>query len=469
MSGSAGFLARGHALARRAPGFLRHELWDFEPEPRTLQARALWLLRFAAIVGQGFVRDQLLLRASAMAYFTAVSMLPMLAVIVAIGGALGVRNNLAEVAVARLTAVLTDNVAGIGSAEAFRELLLSYIRSVDFGGLGTLGAVALFGITVFALGNIERALNQIWGVRVARPWARRFPDYLAVLIVAPLSLGTALSLGASLESQWMLQLLRESPFFGALYDEGLSLAPTLILAAGFAFVNWFLPNTRVRASAAILAGVATAFLVELAQSLFLRLGIGIASSNALFGSFAALPVLFAWIYTFWAIVLFGAELAFAYQNLRNYRDEVRGQEPGPAEREAIGLRIAVEIAAAFREGRGALQDQALSEALGVPVRAVRGVLAELLRAQLIAASGGGELEGAYQLARPAEGIHVGDVLRALRGERSAERAARDPVVALALQQIDQNARAGPAGNTLAELLAARAGVAASSAGAGSSR
>ncbi len=457
MSASAGLLARGSALARRAPAFLRGELWDFEPEPRTLQSRALWLLRFAVIVAEGFVRDHLLLRASGLAYFTAVSMLPMLAVIVAIAGALGVHQNLAEVAIERFTAVLTDGVEGIGSAEGFRAQLLSYIQGVDFGRLGTLGAVALFVLSVLGIGNIERALNKIWGVTERRPWARRFPDYLAVLIVAPLSLGSALSLGASLESQWMTQRLLQSPIFSAIYDEGLRYAPTLVLAAGFAFLNWFLPNTRVRASAAILAGVATAFLVELAQGLFLRLGVGVARNNALFGSFAALPVLFAWIYTFWAIVLFGAEMAFAYQNLRHYRDEVRAREPGPAEREAIGLRIALEVAAAFRDGRGALQDQALGEGLGVPVRAVRSVLAALSRAAIVAPRGGDAPIGAYQLARPAEDIHVVDVLSALRGERSPELALRDPAVSAALQQLDRSAAEGPGAQSLAALLASGGG------------
>jgi membrane protein len=451
---SASAVARARSVARRVPGFLRHELWDFEPEPRTKQARLLWLLRFAVIVAQGFVRDQLLLRASALAYFSAVSLLPLLAVIVAIGAAFGAGDEFAAIAVARLTAVLTEQVQGISSPDAFRDQLLGYVRGADFGGLGTLGALALFALTVLALGNIERALNQIWGVREARALPRRFADYLAVLIVAPLSLGAALSLAAAFESQALVQWSLQFPWMRSLHEHGLAFFPTLVLAAGFAFVNGFLPNTRVRLGAALIAGLATAFAIEAAQGLFVRFGIGVARSNALFGSFAALPVLFAWIYVFWAIVLFGAELGFAYQNLRQYREEVRGREPSPAERESLAIALLLEIARAFRSGRGALRDEGLAEALAIPVRSARALLSDLSRAGLIAPRGGsGEPAGDYLLARPAESISVADVLRALRGERSAERSARAPRIASVLAVLDPDPRCAPASRTLADLLA----------------
>ena len=122
-----------------------------------------------------------------------------------------------------------------------------------------------------------------------------------------------------------------------------------MLAVAFTFLYWFLPNTRVRPFAAMLGGVVAGVLVVLAQSLYLGLMVGSARYDALFGSFAALPLLLVWIYLFWAIVLFGAEVAFAYDNLSLYRREVRGRAASPAESEAIGLRIALEVARAFRD------------------------------------------------------------------------------------------------------------------------
>jgi membrane protein len=195
-------------------------------------------------------------------------------------------------------------------------------------------------------------------------------------------------------------------------------------------------------------------LVTLAQSAYLGFSIGAARANALYGGFALLPLLFVWIYVFWAMVLLGAEVAFAHQNLPLYRREVRGRAAGPAEREAVGLRIALEVARAFRDGTPAWTEDALSEALRVPVRTVRAVLADLEAAGLVAALAPAG-RAAWQLGRPAERILVADLLAALRGAR--EVAGGDPALAGAvgqlLAEIDEAAVKGAGGRSLADLLA----------------
>ena len=124
--------------------------------------------------------------------------------------------------------------------------------------LGTLGGASLILTTVLTVGNVEQALNAIWGVTKQRPWVRRIPDYLAVVLVSPMLLGVALSLGASLQSQWLVKRLLESPFFATLHDLGLSQAPTVLVMSGLTFLYWFLPNTEVRFRAALLGGAALA-------------------------------------------------------------------------------------------------------------------------------------------------------------------------------------------------------------------
>jgi membrane protein len=182
--------------------------------------------------------------------------------------------------------------------------------------------------------------------------------------------------------------------------------------------------------------------------------VGSARYDALFGGFAALPLLFVWIYLFWAVVLFGAEVAFAYDNLSLYRREVRGRAASPAESEAVGLRIAVEVARAFRDGAPAWTSDGLAEALDVPVRTVRTVLEALDRAGVVAARGAVEEEGGYQLGRPAEGIPVTSVVRALRGVRENPRGDPDVSVAVddVLGELEAGAEKGAAGRSLADLL-----------------
>ena len=438
-------MQRTPELWERTLGFLREGLWSSETAPGAPSPRLRRVLQFAVMTGEGFVRDHLLLRASALSYFTVLSLIPLLAVVISIVGSVGIGGDFADMIVRQIAA---------GNPEA-QARILERIRDVNFAGLGTLGAAALLVTTVLGISTVESDLNAIWGVRQQRTLARRFADYLAVLVVGPLLLATALSLATTLQSQWLVQKLIEYRLFSLVYDLGLQQAPTVVLATAFAFLYWFLPNTQVRPLAAILGGVVAGMLVVLAQGIYLGMIVGSARYDVLFGGFAALPLLFVWIYLFWAVVLFGAEVAFAYDNLPLYRREVRGRAVTPAESEAIGLRIALEVARTFRDRGPVWTADALAEALDVPVRTVRAVLAELERAGVVAPRGAVEKEGGYQLGRPAESIPVTTVVRALRGVR--EKTTADPGVSVAvdvvLGELEAGAEKGAAGRTLADLLA----------------
>src|SRR4030095_9452693 len=139
---------------------------------------------------------------------------------------------------------------------------------------------------------------------------------------------------------------------------------------------WFLPNASVRVVSAAIGGVFAGITVTVAQSLYVHWSIGVARADVLFGSFALLPLLFAWIYVFWAIVLLGAEIAFAHQNFALYRQEVRSAPATPAERDAIARQIAIDVARCFGAGDPAPHADALADELQVPVRTVRAVAAQ---------------------------------------------------------------------------------------------
>jgi membrane protein len=316
------------------------------------------------------------------------------------------------------------------------------------------GAAVLFLTTVLAISNIETSLNRVWGVTQERGIVRRLSDYLAVLVVAPLLLGVGVSLAGSLQSQWVVQQMLERPWFAQIYDLGLRQIPLVVLALAFAFLNWFLPNTRVSFWSALLGGVIAAVLVVTAQRLYIDFSVGVARANAVFGGFAALPLLFVWIYLFWSIFLFGAEIAFAHQNLALYRREVRGPRLGAAEREAVGLRVALEIARAFRRGTPAWDADRLSDAMSVPVRTVRDVIAHLHGAGILSAVGAEDREGGWQLARSAAAVTVIDVLAALRGARQPVEASSDLAEAAEamLAEMRDGARRAAGSRTLEDVL-----------------
>jgi len=234
---------------QRGRDFVTEGLWsEDELQSRPFVVRAL---QFSIMVVEGFVRDHLLLRASGLAYFTVLSVVPLLAVAVSIASAVGVGGeNFVDWVVGMLAATSPE------AERVIREL----VEGASFGGLGTVSAAALFLTTVLAISNVEKAFNGIWGVAKARPLGRRFSDYLAVLVVGPVLGGSALSLTTSMQSQWALRLLLDVPLFASFYHFGLSQLPTLVLALVFAFLYWFLPNTRVRPVSALIGGVPAALL-----------------------------------------------------------------------------------------------------------------------------------------------------------------------------------------------------------------
>ena len=419
-------------------------LWSREP----LQAPLGWLrsgVQLFFVIGEGFVKDQLLLRAHSLTYLTLLSLIPLLALAVSLFEFLGSGSE-------RVTRLLVEQFAA--GAPAAVDKIIEYVDGLNFGALGTVGGTILIGTTILTLGNVERSLNAIWGVQHQRPWVRRIPDYFTVVLVSPLLLGVAISLGTTLESQWIVQKLLENPLGSTLFDAGLRQAPTILMIFGFAFLYWFMPNTSVPAVSALLGGLVAAVLFGIAQKLYLGLNVGAARYDAIFGGLAVLPLLMVWTYFSWAITLLGAEVAYAHQTLGLYRREVRGAPAGPAAREAIGLGIALLIARTFRAGETPWDEDGISDALDVPLRTVRDVVSHLEKAGLISPVDDPKRQGVYQLAKPLASIDLVDVLDALRGPREAPLGARDIAarVEAVLGEIDRQRREELEVRTLEDLL-----------------
>ncbi len=387
--------------------FARRELWRSDPsEPAPLR-----LMRSTAQLGaltwRGFFADQLLLRASALTYVTALSIIPMLGVVIAIVGAVGGDETLIEFAIDQLTTV----------APEVRETVREFAGQLDFASFGTVGGAIVFGTAIFALRHLEGTLNDIWGVASARSWARRFSDYLAVLVVAPVSTGVAVSLATTLQSGRAIGWLLEYPTFAKIYGLGLAQVPVLVLFVGFTFLYWFFPNTEVRIRAAALGGAVAAILFSVARTVYVDFQVGAATYETVFGALSAIPLILAWLYACWAVLLLGAEVAFAAQNLAFARREMRYGDAGVAEQEAVALEIAVTIARRFRDRATPPDAEQLADSLDEPIRLVRRLCEALEDAELVLpVSPGDDRDPGYVPAGPIASITVGAVLRAARGD-----------------------------------------------------
>ena len=427
----------------KARRFIADNLWSNEPlRPLPLT----WLrsmVQLSIVIAEGFVRDQLLLRAHSLTYLTLFALVPLLAIIVSAVDVFG--------GGPEIVADLFDQFAGVTDSKV-RDNIIGLVANFNFGALGAAGGGILIGTTIWGIGSVERALNAVWGVSEQRSWSRRVPDYLAVMLVAPILLGIAIPLRAALESETFVQQVLNLPGIAQVYATGLQYAPILLFVLAFSFLYWFLPNTVVKFRSALIGGTVSALLFTLAQIGYVTFVAASSRYHAVLGPMASVGLFLVWVYFSWSIVLFGAEVAYASQTLSLYRREVQGAPAGPAARESIGLAIALQCARAFRDGADPWQPDGLSDSLNVPLRTVREVLDVLQEARILRAAG--DPPGSVQIARPMEQIRVAEVLQALRGAREANLAepaiARE--VAQVLGEVDRNAALASEARNLRDLV-----------------
>jgi len=189
---------RVQAGAEQVRRFLKEGLWSEVPASRWIFGRVVSLLQFAIITAEGFVRDRLLLHASALTYFTMISLIPIFAIVVSIAASLGIDGHFADGLVEKLAA----------GAPGLQESIVSQIKAADFKALGGIGAALVFVLTVLGLSNVEGAFNSIWAVKKHRSSGRRFPVYPAIIVHVPL-MATGLSPPSGLQRAGSRQPLLE--------------------------------------------------------------------------------------------------------------------------------------------------------------------------------------------------------------------------------------------------------------------
>ncbi len=428
--------------------FLRKGIWEMEGEHLSRGRRVLLRHgRLVLLVGREFFADGCLMRASALTYATLLSIVPVFALTFAVLKGLGVQNTLQPLILERIT---------VGSEEIVNQIV-AYINNTNVGSLGTIGLVALIFTVVALLSNIETSFNMIWGVPETRSRWRRFSDYIAVLVIAPILLFVAISMTTTLQSQAFVQKLIELAYVGQVIYFLFKVLPYVAIWSALIFLYIFMPNTTVRFTSAIIGGVLAGTLWQLAQWVYVASQIGVSRYNAIYGTLAALPILMIWIYISWIIVLLGGEVAYVWQNLHIIRREIREEKVNIFSQEMVALTIMLMVVEGFYRGDRALGMDRIAEHLKLPPRLCREILGELVQLGFLSEVRGEEEEGyVYQPARPPEKVEVFEIIQALRGhgvtlERHEGIPEWERVQALESRIIDANSDA-LSGATLTDLL-----------------
>jgi membrane protein len=290
-------------------------------------------------------------------------------------------------------------------------------------------------------------------VRRSRSYLRKLTDYLAIVFVAPILLVVSGGLTAAVAGS--VNDLLGVDISGAMAFV-LRASPLLLTWAAFTFVYAALPNTRTSVRASLLGGFVAAFAWQAALALHVEFQLGVARYNAIYSTFAALPIFLIWLQLSWAIVLFGAETAYAVQHEGEFQRIVGWREPSPRERARLVLRVAARLAQSFVDDTTPRTTGDLARELGVPSPPVDDVLEALAEAGL--AAGSEEADGVrWRVARDPARVRLADVIDAAlaggSGGTSASTGALDVVLDRQLGLMAEERHASVANLSLRDLVA----------------
>lgn len=366
-----------------SPKYTTSRLINWANEECSHQSRAYRIAhsicRIIFITLQEFRRNELSLRASALTFTVMLSLVPVLAMSTAVVKGLGGGNQLRNFVYGYIENLDKENtpvqLEENGESLIFREKppieenddsnssltqhlytavnqIFDYVDRTNFATLGTIGVAGIFLSVILVLGNIEMAMNAIWHVESGRSVMRKISDYLALVVLMPISLNIGLAASAVLKSEALLSkfsILLPMVWIQAII---LKLIPIFFLALTLYVIYLFFPNTKVKNIPAMAGAIFAGYFWFQAQNVYISLQVGVSNYNAIYGSFATLPLFLVWIYFGWIFILLGAQIAYAYQNKDTFR--LISADAQPSLRLAVAYDVLGYVRECFQAGNKAI-------------------------------------------------------------------------------------------------------------------
>ena len=359
--------------------FITEDIWLLHEQKLPLfKATLIKSLKIIILSVQGFSRDLCPLRASALTLYSILSIVPIIAMLFGIAKGFGFETMLEQ----QLLEHAPDQDTLVLQLIRFAQNLL---ESTKGGVIAGIGIVVLFWTIINVIGNIEESFNFIWKIGKGRSISRKFSDYLSLMLLAPVLLIAASSMTVFLKTKitWLITVIHLPEFGTWLVLRGLSLSPLVLMIVLFAFTFIFMPNHKINYKAGIIAAMVTGILYHLSQWAYLSLQIGASSYNAVYGSFAALPLFVVWLQVGWMIVLLGCEVAFFLQNYEIYRNNNRFSDLSFSLKKVIALQITHLIIKYFIQLDKPLTATEIATKLVIPIAVIQPVLLNLTASHII--------------------------------------------------------------------------------------
>ena len=398
------------ALKSKIINFIKTDIWRIRvknlPRKKSFFIRQL---RILLLTVRGYVGDKCTLQASSLTFYSLLSIVPIVAMAFGIAKGFGFQKILEKQLLEKFPGQEEVMMQIVGFAQ-------SLLENTKAGMVAGIGVVVLLWSVIKLLGNIERSLNDIWEIKKPRTIGRKFSDYLSIILVSPVLVILSSSVTVFITTQ-VTQITEKVALLGIvspLIFFILKLLPYCLVWILFTFIYILMPNTKVNFSSGFIAGVIAGTIFQVAQGAYINFQVGVAKYNAIYGSLAALPLFLVWLQLSWLIVLFGAEISFAYQYVDTYEFEPDCRHISPIYNKILSLQIAHLVVMTFSKGEKPLTASKISHALEIPIRLVHQILDEFVESGIFSDTDIKEYkELAYQPARDINVISIKSIIDAL--------------------------------------------------------
>ncbi len=362
------------------------------------------LVRILLIIYKEFRKNDLPLRSAALTYTILLSLVPILAMSTAVVKGLGGGNQLREVAYTYIDTLDQSSSFHIPGSEPndpsaqaadqdpqssgltvhlrdAADKLFDYVDKTNFATLGSFGVAGILLSVILVFGNIELALNAIWKIKDSRSITRKIADYLTLIFLLPISINIAFAASAFLANPTLAAKFQMIFPFIWLQTIILKLIPVFFIAITFYVIYIFFPNTKVHTVPALTGAVLAAIFWFAVQNVYISLQVGVSNYNAIYGSFATLPLFLVWMYLGWLFVLGGAQVAYACQHLSTYRLIHENSEP--SRRLSTALDIMDSIHRAFNSNTPITMQELIEQQPSYSPTLVRDVAERLIASEVL--------------------------------------------------------------------------------------
>jgi membrane protein len=367
-------------LAIKIQRFFEYDIWHMSKKNLSKNKSILiFYLRVLVLSIRGYVEDQVGIRASALTFFTLLSVIPTLAMGFGIAQGFGARIILQN--------QLKNSLEG--HEEVYNYIITftnSMLENTKGGWLAGIGIVVLLWSVIKVIWNIESSFNHIWQVTKPRKFIRKLSDYLSLIVVAPIVVVLSGSISIFILTT-LRKLSNESEVvesIGPAIVFLLNLTPFILIWSLLTLLYMVMPNTNVKFKSAFIAAVIAGSVFQLVQWGYIHFQVGVSKYNAIYGSFAAFPLLLVFLQIAWLIVLFGAEISYSHQNVNNYEYEKDIKNLSSHNTRLACLAVLHAIVIAFEKGEQAKSVDSMAIQFGAPFNLVRRITDKLVESGLIA-------------------------------------------------------------------------------------